>query len=170
MVKSTPAIQREAFERGTTEGTDLSWALRAMLWGYNDVQRHIARQMNLGASDVAALEHLLERPDLGPADIASLVGMSTASATVLVDRLETAGHVERRAHPQDRRRKQLAVTEHAKASMFQTLQPLIDTLMSIDQSYDRDQQAVIKSYLRRVGQAYEDYVNHSVDHNTQTSG
>ncbi|MGB5936625.1 MAG: MarR family transcriptional regulator, partial [Ornithinimicrobium sp.] len=99
MVKSTPAIQREAFERGTTEGTDLSWALRAMLWGYNDVQRHIARQMNLGASDVAALEHLLERPDLGPADIASLVGMSTASATVLVDRLETAGHVERRAHP-----------------------------------------------------------------------
>lgn len=115
--------------------------------------------MRLSTRDVSALEHLLERPELGPADIASLLGISTASATVLIDRLETAGHVQRQPHPDDRRRKSLVVTEHANTQMFATLQPLTQMLMAIDNDYRNDESAVIESYLRKVSDAYARYID-----------
>ncbi|WP_420451970.1 MarR family winged helix-turn-helix transcriptional regulator [Ilumatobacter sp.] len=157
MAKATSAEERAEFERTQTDGTDLSWALRSLLWNYNNVQRHIAEQMEMGTRDVSALEHLAERPELGPADLASILGISTASATVLIDRLEDAGHVERRAHPSDRRRKQINVTEHATAEMFRTLQPLFDALTAIDDNYTPSEAATIASYLRAVTDAYETY-------------
>jgi DNA-binding MarR family transcriptional regulator len=159
MAKATPASEREQFERTRTDGSDLSWALRSLLWGYNEVQRHVAERMNLNERDVSALEHVLERPDLGPADLAGMLGISTASATVLVDRLEAAGHVERQAHPNDRRRKQIVVTEHATSEMFATLQPLFEALMAIDNDYTADEQLVIESYMRKISAAYDTYVN-----------
>lgn len=154
---ASSARRREEFERARTGGSDLSWALRSLLWGYDEVRRHVSQRMQLGPNDVSALEHLLERPDLGPADLAALLGISTASATALVDRLEGAGHVERRPHPDDRRRKQLAVTDHATTAMSATLRPLFDLLTAIDDHYTDDERRVIGSYLRRVGDAYRRY-------------
>ena len=133
-------------------------ALREVLNGFNDLQRHIAHELDLGLNDVAALEHLIRNPELGPAGIASLLGITTASATVLVDRLENAGHVERPGHPQDRRRKQLVVTEHAQDEVFRALQPLFDIHRDTDQEFSMEEQAVIESYLRRVSQNYRQHV------------
>ena len=157
-------------ERYRAVGSPPTFALRELLRSYADLQRHIAHQLHLGLNDVAALEHLVRRDDLGPADIASLLGITTASATVLIDRLETAGHVERRPHPRDRRRKQLVVTQHAQDEMFQALQPLFDMHRGIDQHYSVDEQIIIASYLRRVSQHYEDYVHGGTDEPVGDSG
>lgn len=146
-------------EQSRPVGSPPTFALRALLRSYSDLQRHIADALHLGLNDVAALEHLLRRADLGPADIASLLGMSTASATVLIDRLETAGHVERRPHSTDRRRKQLVVTQHAQNEMLRALQPVFDMHKDIDQHYSDEEQAVIASYLQRVSRSYEDHVH-----------
>ncbi len=159
MEKTTPSAEREEFERSQTEGSDLSWALRAVLWQYNGVQRHVAERMQLGTRDVSALEHLLERPELGPSDLATLLGISTASATVLVDRLERAGHVQRHAHPDDRRRKRIVVTEQASARLLLTLQPLFEQLVAIDADYTDVERAAIASYLTKVTSAYDQYLD-----------
>ncbi len=151
MTSSIPPVQ----------ASRVTQTLRTVLNSFNDLQRHVAAQLGLGLNDVAALEHLVRRSDLGPADLASLLGMTTASATVLVDRLERAGHVQRRSHPQDRRRKLLVVTEHAQNEVFRALAPLLDIHRNIDQHYTHDEQNVIESYLRRVSQSYEAHVNRS---------
>lgn len=145
-------------ERYRSVGSSPTFALRAVLRNYTDLQRCIADKLHLGLNDVAALEHLVRRSDLGTADVASLLGMSTASATVLVDRLEAAGHVERRPHSRDRRRKQLVVTQHAQNEMFAALRPLFDMHKEIDQDYNEEEQAVIASYLQQVSQHYGEYV------------
>lgn len=158
MVSSIPPDSSVPSKRYRSVGSSPTFALRAVLRTYNDLQRCIAHQLNLGLNDVAALEHLVRRSDLGTADVASLLGMTTASATVLVDRLEAAGHVERRPHSRDRRRKQLVVTQHAQDEMFAALQPLFDMHMEIDQDYSEAEQSVIASYLHRVSQHYGEYV------------
>lgn len=159
MATSIPPEGSVPQERYRSVGSAPTFALRAVLRSYTELQRHIANQLHLGLNDVAALEHLVRRGDLGPADIASLLGITTASATVLIDRLETAGHVERRPHSRDRRRKQLVVTQHAQDEMFRALQPLFDMHRGIDQHYSADEQAIIASYLGHVSQHYEEYVH-----------
>ncbi len=149
--------------------SSLTHSLRTVLNSFNDLQRHVAHQLGLGLNDVTALEHLVRRSDLGPADLAALLGMTTASATVLVDRLESAGHVQRRGHPEDRRRKQLVVTEHAQDEVFRALAPLLEIHRQIDLFYTDDEKAVIESYLRRVSQGYDQHVRGGADAGAPTS-
>lgn len=159
MASSTPTEESVPMERDRSFASPSTFAMRDLLRNYTDLQRHIAHELHLGLNDVAALEHLVQRSDLGPADIASLLGMATASATVLVDRLEAAGHVERREHSRDRRRKQLVVTDHARDAMLEALRPVFDMHREIDRYYSDEEQAVIESYLRRVGENYENFVH-----------
>lgn len=140
------------------KGSAATLALRGVLDTYDDLQRHVAHEMHLGLNDVTALEHLVRRSDLGPAGLASLLGITTASATVLVDRLEEAGHVERRSHPEDRRRKQLVVTESAKVEVFTALQPIFEMHREIDAQFNNEEHAVIESYLQQVAQRYRSHV------------
>ena len=157
--RASTTVEREEFEQGVAVGTDTSWALRSVLWGYGNVNRHIAKRLDLGVNDVAAIEHLMERPDLGPAELADLLGMRTASATALVDRLEKAGHVERHPHPTDRRRRVLVVTPHAIGEVHDVLMPLFEDLMAIDDGFDASERAAIARYLRRVASVYDDFVD-----------
>ncbi len=158
MTSSIPEAQSDSPGLQGPSVSSLTHSLRAVLNSFTELQRHVAAQLGLGLNDVAALEHLVRRSELGPADIASILRITTASATVLVDRLENAGHVQRRSHPQDRRRKLLIVTEHAQAEVFRALKPLFDMHEEIDQHYSEDERAVIESYLRRVSQSYDAHV------------
>jgi len=158
VAEATRPAQRAAVERSIVDGTELTWALRSVLLGYDAVNRAVAGRLQLGANDVAALGHLLERPELGAAELADTIGITTASATTLIDRLEHAGHVTREPHPTDRRRKTIQVTQHAADSMLEVLQPLFDSLMAIEAHYDLGEREVVASYLRRVSAAYEQFL------------
>lgn len=73
------------------------------------------RYMKLNQSDMRALHYLIVCANHGviatPGAIASRLNISTASTTKLLDRLERAGHVTRRAHPpSDRRALAIAIT------------------------------------------------------------
>lgn len=163
MTESIPPKKSGDQQRVGSSASPLTHSLRKVLNNFNDLQRHVAHQLGLGLNDVTALENLVRRSDLGPADLAALLGITTASATVLVDRLENAGHVQRRSHPQDRRRKQLVVTEHAQHEVFRALSPLFDMHRDIDQLYTIDERSIIASYLERVAQSYEEHVRGGVD-------
>lgn len=158
MTSSIPPPDPDAAGGPGTMGSPATLALREVLDTYDDLQRHVAQEMHLGLNDVTALEHLVRRSDIGPAGLASVLGITTASATVLVDRLEKAGHVERRSHPEDRRRKQLVVTESAKVEVFTALQPIFEMHREIDAQFNNEEQAVIESYLQQVAQRYRSHV------------
>jgi len=70
------------------------------------------RYMRLNETDMRALHYLIvaEQRDLvaTPSAIATHLGISAASTTKLLDRLEKAGHIARHPHPSDRRA--LAIT------------------------------------------------------------
>jgi DNA-binding MarR family transcriptional regulator len=63
----------------------------------------IARRAGVPESDLAALEHLELAGPLSPKELAERLLLTPGSVTALLDRLERAGWVRRRPHPESRR-------------------------------------------------------------------
>lgn len=76
------------------------------------------RYMKLGETDMRALRLLIAAQRQGvpvtPSTIATHLGISTASTTKLLDRLEAGEHIVRTPHPTDRRSLTIEVTEHTR--------------------------------------------------------
>lgn len=117
----------------------------------------IARRRGTAPSDVWALEHLLSDGPLGPVELGHRLGMTSASATTLVDRMEAAGHVERRPHPSDRRRLVVAPTERAIAAVEESIAPLIPELVAAAADLTPSERATVAGYLDRVIAALQAY-------------
>ena len=75
------------------------------------------RQMALNQTDLKALHYLIalrnRQEAVTPGMLAGHLGISTASTTKLLDRLETAGHLVRLDHPEDRRARLVDITDSA---------------------------------------------------------
>lgn len=148
---------RDRFARQRLGLPPVLWALRSVLWAYGDVPGHLGDRLGIGATDVRALELLVDQPDLGPADLAVRLGITGASATALVDRLEGAGHVRRSPHSHDRRRVQLQVNASAIEALFDALQPLFDGLSQAEAALSDHDRDVVTGFLTRVAAVYETY-------------
>lgn len=78
--------------------------------------RHVlAQRTGLIETDVAALGFLRTSGDLGPTELAEIVGITTSATTSLIDRLEQRGLAKRVSHPHDRRRRCVAITDEGRA-------------------------------------------------------
>jgi DNA-binding MarR family transcriptional regulator len=53
--------------------------------------RRLLGRLGIGDTDMTALEHLFANGPLGPVELGEKLGLRSASATALVDRLEAAG-------------------------------------------------------------------------------
>jgi DNA-binding MarR family transcriptional regulator len=73
-------------------------------------------RLGLGVGRVRALLLLKERP-LTLTEIADAHGVDAPYATIIVDKLESLGLVERTPHPDDRRRKRVALTSAGREAV-----------------------------------------------------
>lgn len=123
----------------------------------------LAEELDLSHADLAALHHLVGRPSLGPVELGKRLGMSSASATVLVDRLERAGYVRRERDPADRRRIVLAVTETTAARSNAAVQPLVEALTAITDELDEPTRRSVADYLDRSADAMRAFTERTPD-------
>ncbi len=83
------------------------------------------RYMKLNQSDMRALHYLIVSANRGeiatPGAIASHLNITTASTTKLLDRLERAGHIVRKAHPTDRRALAITITPKTRDAAANTV-------------------------------------------------
>lgn len=85
--------------------------LREILLAVEHSRHVIARRFDLNVTDMSALSYLRSRGGLGQTDLAGYLEISTSSVTTLIDRLESKGLAARAAHPKDRRRTIVSVTD-----------------------------------------------------------
>ncbi len=144
----------EAAERREVDAAEVSWALREVNRLTGPVDRAVARLMGLGPTEIHALDLLMESPaGLGPVELGNALGIRSASATALVDRLEAAGHVRRHPHPTDRRRQVVVVTDGARRGAVGVLAPLLADLDALAAQLSPDEAAAVERYLRGVADA-----------------
>lgn len=146
-----PAGGRRSAREWDEQAMPVLPALRELLVVNNDVMQSLSRRLDVGITDAQALDHLITaREGLGVSELGRLLGIRSASATVLVDRLEQAGHVRREPHPTDRRRQQVVPTEHATEEIVGELH---DMLLEIDAAARRltpDQAEATLQFLQEV--------------------
>jgi DNA-binding MarR family transcriptional regulator len=118
----------------------------------------IARRLELNPSEVDAMEHLMRDP-VGPVELSRRLHMTSASATVLVDRLAQAGHIVRELDPADGRRRVVRPTVDGANAVFAQIRPLVTDLVDAEDGLTARERAAVVKYLRRVLQVLD---NHTV--------
>ena len=106
----------------------------------------VARRAGLSTSELHALRHLSMRP-MGPADLARVLGVTTAAASGVVDRLVSHGHAQRRPHTVDGRRTEVHLTDSGRAEAVGHLAPMFAALAQLDASLADDEREVVDRYL-----------------------
>ncbi|MGY1783070.1 MarR family winged helix-turn-helix transcriptional regulator [Geodermatophilus sp. SYSU D01036] len=106
--------------RNDGERVEVTLLLRRLTVELDAVGQRFADTHGLGRTDVRAVTAIMDAARAGQpltaGGLGAAVGLSSASVTALVDRLERAGHVQRVRDPADRRRVVLQMTPPTMAA------------------------------------------------------
>lgn len=118
---------------------------------FSDVSRQVmptlSRRAGLTQTEMTVLEALVATP-MGPSEMAQRLGVTTAAASGIVDRLVSHGHAQRRPHPQDGRRTEVAITASGREELLGHLMPMFAEMARVDAEFSDEERAVIERYLR----------------------
>ncbi|HTX00947.1 MAG TPA: MarR family transcriptional regulator [Acidimicrobiales bacterium] len=138
---------------GPTSQLELAGSLQRFGLQRDRMRAAIARRAGIGETDLGALEHLEADGPLTQRELGERLSITSGAVTMLVDRLEAAGWVTRRPHPQDRRYTLLELS--AKAA-HDTPAGLVDYHAAITQLVAKTplgQRQVIAEFLRAACEA-----------------
>lgn len=123
------------------------------------MRRRTRSSMGMGETDLLALRFLLQAEAsgkyIGPKELGSRLGISSASMTTLIDRLVKSGHIRREPHPTDRRALILRPTEHSDGEVRATLSDMHARMIAVAESLSDDEAEVVASFLRRMRDAVD---------------
>lgn len=117
----------------------------------------VSRRLGLSDSEMLAVAHLAQRGRLSPSELAELLDLSSGGVTALVQRLELAGHVERHAHPTDRRSVLLELSGALVERAGEAFHPLVGALDEVTAELSESEQATVRRFLTRVAIATEEH-------------
>lgn len=125
---------------------------------FGDAHDHMAHElraeMNMNATDVAALRLLIMHEDhrvpVTAAALARHLRISTASTTKLLDRLSASGHLTRRPHPADRRAVTIELTDFARTEFFRLFQRKLAAMRASMTSFTDEELQTVAQMLNRL--------------------
>lgn len=154
----------EGRERARMAATEASWALRDANRAADEVDLALAQRLGLRAIDYTAMSHLLAaEPLLGPLELGRRLGISSGSATELVDRLERAGHLRRERDPTDRRRVALHPEEETLTRILGELSPLFAAVDDAAREFTEAELGAVVRYLRRTALLMRSFARSDVE-------
>ncbi|MEF2525194.1 MULTISPECIES: MarR family winged helix-turn-helix transcriptional regulator [Streptomyces] len=122
--------------------------------GHSLFNQALADRVGLHPTDLQCIALLdLEPGPVGTGDVARLTGLTSGSATRLVDRLVRAGVVERLADPGDRRRSLVALAPDARARLGEAWEAPGRAFGAVLEGYTDAELAVIADFMRRAAEA-----------------
>ena len=139
---------------------DATMILRRLQTAMTEAETALARRLGIGPTDLAAMTHLtFAREPIGPRELSGRLGITPGATTELVDRLERAGHLERRRDTVDRRRVQLHPSAATLEQVIGELGPLLRALDDVAAALDDHDRAVVARYLGGALAAYEGFAS-----------
>jgi DNA-binding MarR family transcriptional regulator len=152
----------ESRERTRWAAAEATWALWEVMRAATDAGHVLAERLGLPYNDVRALSVLTESEEpLGPVELGKRLGIRSASATELVDRLERTGHVRRVRHPRDRRRVILELSDSGWQAVMAELGPLLARFDRVADELGPDGSAAVVGYLRAIAAEQRAYADGS---------
>ena len=148
----------ESRERTRWAAAEPTWALWEVMRAATDAGYVLAERLGLPYNDVRALGVLTESEEpLGPVELGHRLGIRSASATEMVDRLERTGYVRRVRHPRDRRRVILEITDTGWHAVMTELGPLLARFDRVAGELGPEDNAAVVRYLRAIAEEQRAY-------------
>lgn len=142
--------QKSAAGRGRLMD-ELSTASRRYMASYALFNQALADHLRLHPTDLQCLNLLgLEPGPVTTGRVAELTGLTTGSATRLVDRLERAGYVTRERDAEDRRRVLVTLVPERMAEFGEVWQKLNSAWYAMFDGYDDEEIALLTAHMRRT--------------------
>ncbi|MFE9454329.1 MarR family winged helix-turn-helix transcriptional regulator [Streptomyces sp. NPDC006739] len=130
---------------------ELSTVSRRYMASYALFNQAVADRLGLHPTDLQCLNLLtLEAEPVTTGRVAELTGLTTGSATRLVDRLERAGYVERRRDAADRRRVLVATVPERIAEFGRLWEGLAGDWSTLFDDLDDTELATVVGHMRRT--------------------
>lgn len=129
---------------------DVAAAVDRLCGALGEQERRSALALGLGSNDARMLRHLIGGADgvvQTPASIARYLGISSASVTALIDRLEAMSLVERVSHPTDRRSVTVRATVAAGSDVERLLSEPMSTVRAASEVLAPGERDVVARFL-----------------------
>jgi DNA-binding MarR family transcriptional regulator len=112
----------------------------------------VAERLGLAGTDVECLDVLRDEGRLTVGRLAELTGLTTGSATRMIDRLEQAGYVRRISDPTDRRRVLVEPVAGLDVKFGALHASIARAQTAVIAGYDDDQLRLLIDFLQRSGE------------------
>jgi DNA-binding MarR family transcriptional regulator len=110
----------------------------------------IAEALGLNKTDLQGVDFLYSRDGACTAgELAQATGLTSGSATALIDRLEKAGYARRETDPQDRRRQIVRMQNEATARCEEVYKPIQKDLFKLWSRYTAEELKLIEDFITR---------------------
>ncbi|KSU65766.1 MarR family winged helix-turn-helix transcriptional regulator [Arthrobacter sp. NIO-1057] len=137
------------------------------------IMRSTQRFMNLNETDMRAIRKVISSTYAGKAvtagELARYLGISSASVTKMLDRLEAGKHVIRKPHPTDRRSQCVKVTEETHQAAREQIGRHHAQRFEVLRSFSQSEREIIIRFLSGTSQAMEASLD-SASQNNESSG
>ena len=133
---------------------ELLRAVRDLVAADRRMRVSLSARMQMNLHDLQALRHVItsyrSHGHTTPRRLAQELGISTASTTVLIDRLVAQGHLERAPHPTDGRSKTLVPTETALHEVHGQLSAAHDRMREVAANVPAHAQQDVLDFLHAL--------------------
>lgn len=136
------------------ETTDISDRLDELTQNQQQFERHLARRLAVDAAGLATMERLVREGPATPTEIAHRLGISTATTTLVLDRLEAAGHVTRSRHPTDGRKTIVTAAPSSAEAAYGHVEPLTSGIDRVSAELSDIERSHVGAFLARINEVY----------------
>jgi DNA-binding MarR family transcriptional regulator len=133
--------------------TDLLQAVRQMYAAIDRFDATAAASLGVDRSALRAI-NAMERGSVTPGSLGAELGLSSGSVTALLDRLERAGHVERRLSREDGRRRDADLTPAARVRADRIYDSLGRSISGVFETVDPDHLQTLVAGLLQLSAAF----------------
>ncbi|WP_313355054.1 MarR family transcriptional regulator [Microbacterium sp.] len=131
-------------------------ALRTYRAAERAMRRRTRDEMSMGENELLALRYLFRQPGhvAQPVALVEYLGISPAATSVLIDRLERSGHVQREQNAAGQPAT-VRATAHADEDVRQTLGRMHELMYAVAAGMDAQAQANVTDFLRAMADAVD---------------
>lgn len=144
-------------------GDDFGWALAVLLRSYRDRVSEALGEFPHGPRGYETMAEVLRGDQPSQLALAKHLGIDRTVMTYLVDDLEEAGLVERRANPTDRRQRQIVATDRGRELIENACRRVVQAQDELLGTLDGDERLALRRLLNKAASATGDRAD-SADH------
>ncbi|WP_079726458.1 MarR family winged helix-turn-helix transcriptional regulator [Okibacterium fritillariae] len=119
-------------------------------------ERHLAKELGVDAAGIEAMDHLISTGPATPTELARRLEISTAATTLVLNRLETAGHIHRERHPTDGRKLVVTAEQNSAELAYSHVLPMIEGVEQLVESMTPEERMTIQRFLDQLITIYDD--------------